>query len=221
MKNIIFVLKIIMPVVILFFLSGNIYSQEFSVKEKKHVKENSISARLSYSSNGTNTYKIIYDKEGNIIEELSLDKNGNVESKYVFEYEYGILIKETKYKNDNISMVTTYKPEINMSGYLVKLNGYINDKFDGYYLFTYNSDTLLVEHKFFDKSDNLYAKYIFEYDYTGKMKTEKDIFYLKDKIVTMFQEYKYDYKGNKIQNDWYVDDDNVKHTTTYKYEYLE
>ena len=211
-----------MMLFILIYFSGNSYSQEFSKKEKDFLKVNSVKSRTSYSSEGKKTYQINYDRYGNTTEELSLDKNEDVEKKYSFSYDDdNNLVKEKRYVNGSLNQTVTYKSEVSSNGNLKRVKRYLDDEYDGYYTFEYDENNNLTVRKFYDKSGENYATYMYQYDSKDKLTGEDNIFIINNKTIKMIQKYKYDYNGNLKQNDWYVDGLDDKYTTTYKYTYFD
>lgn len=166
-----------------------------------------------------------------------LDVNGNV--KTIIEYGYFAVEKWGEITEGVITAKRTYA--YNESGFQTEFILYMdNGQLEAKEITTYNSSNKILESKVSDIDGNVYSSAKYQYDSKGKLinwKTyydgimDSDISCVTDangwvikETGTAFdkyyhQTYKYDSKGNKIEENSYTDDNVLDWTTKYEYNF--
>ncbi len=150
--------------------------------------------------------RVSYDPNGFMTETVFFTKGGKVDQQYKYQYDQnGMRVSTVRYNGDGMAD-KTYKYEYNKFGNKIKASRYsMAGKLEKYYLYRYDANGNLIEELWYDADGKL--EYTIDYTYNGGNKKTKAVSFNANGEQVGKSVYKYDAKGNIIEEDRFKDDD--------------
>ncbi len=159
---------------------------------------------------------IKYSHDGFMSEIVIYNSKGKVENVYTYDYKNNLRIKTTRYTpNGKPDKYYTY--DYNEFKNKIKSTRYnMSQDMDKYYTYDYDDSGNLIKESWYDKTGK--EEYSIEYEYDNGRKTTARSYNQDDDLVYKYN-YKYDNKGNIIEEEKYDSDGDKAGIIQYIYKY--
>jgi len=179
----------------------------FDMKERVYAKTNRIKSidkvRFDYDRSGKLVPKgkvstINYDVNGFLTGTIIYSKNSDIEDSYTYKYDDKGVRTETYRSEVSGGLKNKYTYEYDKTGNKIKSVRFdLHDKIEKYYLYKYDSNNNLLEDDWFDKSGK--PEYRIVNKYSPDSRKEVSFTYGGNENLISSYKYKYDYKGNIVE----------------------